>query len=157
MAIKIIKHGQKPKFNKTCPNCGCEFEYEMEDLQVESNWSLTSCSYPTRRRRVVICPECGEKLYHDTIVDDIYPTWPNVVYCNDNKTSTGYLDCATCPNRPNPDKPTIGDSPCTWCPKMQPYCTTTTSTGIDFNNTTSYTGIKVETPNIPGNYTTEEK
>ena len=71
MAIKVIKHGEKPKFKKTCPNCGCEFEYEMEDLQTESNWSLTSLSYtyPPRKRRIVICPDCGERLYHDTIID----------------------------------------------------------------------------------------
>ena len=51
MAIKVIKHGEKPKFKKTCPNCGCEFEYEMEDLQTEPNWSLTSglsYTYPPR-------------------------------------------------------------------------------------------------------------
>lgn len=29
--IEVIKHG-KTKFATTCPNCGCEFIYEIEDV-----------------------------------------------------------------------------------------------------------------------------
>lgn len=32
MAIKIIKQGKQTKFMKICPDCGCEFEYEQEDV-----------------------------------------------------------------------------------------------------------------------------
>ena len=127
MAIKVIKHGQKPKFKKTCPNCGCVFEHEIEDLQIEQNWSLNSYTYPAHKKRVVVCPDCGEKIYHDSIIDDIYPTYPNVVYCN-TPTYTGALDCDKCPNKPDPNKIVIGDTPCTWCKKNMPYCTITGDT-----------------------------
>lgn len=35
MAIKIIKDGKMTKFKKTCPDCGCEFEYEASDLSAD--------------------------------------------------------------------------------------------------------------------------
>ena len=146
MAIKVIKHGQKPKFKKTCPNCGCVFEYEYEDLQVDFDWYLHSYTYPPRKRRNIICPDCGEKIYHDTIIDEInYPTWPNITWT----ATTNWPDCDKCPNRPDPNKPaTVGDTPCTWCPKMRPSCT----------STVTYSGGETKaTINIPGNYTTEEK
>ena len=153
MAIKVIKHGEKPKFKKTCPNCGCVFEYEVEDLQIEPNWSLNSWNYPAHKKRVVICPDCGEKIYHDTIVDEIYPTYPNVIYCNDNLS----LDCDKCPNKPDPLHPVFGDSPCTWCSKMQPYCTgTTTLEGKNLNtdvkiDTSLYAGTSVDYSNVLAN------
>jgi len=133
MAIKIIKHGQKPKFTKVCPHCGCEFEYEFEDLRVESNLSLNTCSYPPYKKRVVVCPDCGEKLYHDSIVDPDW-TYPNVIYTNTNGLGTADLDCDKCPNKPDfkNGKYVVGDTPCTWCPKMQPYCTVT-STSATYN------------------------
>jgi RNA polymerase subunit RPABC4/transcription elongation factor Spt4 len=37
---KIIKHGQKKEMRTTCPNCGCEFSYEWEDV------ITTEKSYP---------------------------------------------------------------------------------------------------------------
>jgi len=158
MAIKVITHGKKPKFKKICSNCGCEFEYEQEDIVTDYNWNLT-LSYPRRIKRVIICPDCGERLLHDIVVDqDWYP--PIVTY---NNLST-WPDCATCPNRPDPNKlAQVGDTPCTWCIKNRPYCTTGTIsvtndsnknikvTGgvntqkLDFNNLhayTSYTDIK---------------
>lgn len=123
MAIKVIKHGKKPKFKKTCLNCGCEFEYEQEDLVTDYNWNLTgtSLSYPRRIRRVIICPDCGERLLHDMVIDqDWYP--PTITYTTNLST---WPDCATCPNRPDPNKPAqVGDTPCTWCIKNRPYCTT---------------------------------
>ena len=146
MAIKVIKHGEKPKFKKTCLNCGCEFEYELEDLVTDSNWNLTgtTLSYPRRIRRVVICPDCGERLLHDMVVDpDWYP--PTVTYSTNLGT---WPDCATCPNKPDPNKPAqVGDTPCTWCIKNRPYC----SSG------TTYTDGNAETPNINGSFTTNIK
>ena len=74
MAIKVIKHGKKPVFKKVCPNCGCEFEYEQEDIKTEYNWSLgeLTWNYPRYVKRIIICPDCGEKLVHDSIID---PNW----------------------------------------------------------------------------------
>lgn len=48
MARKIIKPGLK-KFRAICPKCGCEFEYELEDISVL--WSVT-------------CPECHNSMLH---------------------------------------------------------------------------------------------
>ena len=52
MAIKVIKHGAKV-FKAICPICGCEFEYEYEDLRRE-------CGFV----KFVMCPDCGEMIYH---------------------------------------------------------------------------------------------
>ena len=41
MAIKIIKQGKVTKFTKTCPDCGCEFEYEASDLSTDYSVCLT--------------------------------------------------------------------------------------------------------------------
>lgn len=110
MAIKILKHGKK-NFITVCPECGCKFEYETEDLEIDHSICLTS--YPVRYNRVVACPECGKKIYHDTFVE--VPKSVTVALTPHSDT-----DCVTCPNRSDPDHPTVGDSPCTFCSKMQP-------------------------------------
>lgn len=111
MAIKILKHGKK-NFITTCPGCGCKFEYEPEDLEIDRSICLTS--YPVQYNRVVKCPECGRKIYHDTFVE----VQKSVTVALTPHPVT--LDCETCPSRPDPDHPTVGDSPCSFCPKMQP-------------------------------------
>ena len=93
--IKVIKHGKKPKFTKTCPHCGCEFEYEIEDLKTDYNICLTS--YPGQYRRYILCPDCGERIEHDTIMES-YPQMPKVIYCNDNKLDVTD-PCEGCPNK----------------------------------------------------------
>lgn len=50
MAIKIIEKGKIEKFTKTCPNCGCKFEYEQGDV---------------KNGTYVICPCCGKYLSHN--------------------------------------------------------------------------------------------
>jgi len=47
--------------------------------------------------------------------------WPNTIKINEGWAD---LDCETCPSNPkfNPLGIQVGDSPCTWCPKMQPKC-----------------------------------
>ena len=115
MAIKIIKQGKQTKFTKICPDCGCEFEYEQEDVKVDSSVCLTS--YPAQYRTYVICPCCGKHLNHGYISS--YIVNPNVIYTD--MTSTGFknLSCDTCPNRPDPRKTVAGDSPCDWCIKTK--------------------------------------
>lgn len=51
--IKIIKEGQ---LYAICPKCGCEFEYEREDLSTIIGYGC-SLSY-------VPCPCCGERIIH---------------------------------------------------------------------------------------------
>jgi len=136
MAIKVIKHGET-KFKITCPVCGCEFEYEFEDLATQ---------YGIIKQ--VKCPDCGEWLTHK----DTYPTYPNYpnwpkpgepIPCSPSDPITKpYItwespyvggwdgdqpyDCNKCINKPDPNKPIqAGDTPCTWCKKNLPHCSCT--------------------------------
>ena len=118
MAIRIIKEGKITKFTKTCPDCGCEFEYEAEDLQTD--YSLCLTTYPCKFSQYVVCPCCGKHLFHGYISEDPV-RYPNIVY-----TTTGSYDmpdCDKCINKPDPAHLVVGDTPCTWCKKNQPYCT----------------------------------
>ena len=117
MAIRIIKEGKKTKFTKTCPDCGCEFEYEVEDLHTDSSICLTT--YPCQFSQYVICPCCGKHLFHGYTTESPF-TFPNVIYTTNNLDT---LDCEKCINKPDPLHPVAGDTPCTWCRKNQPYCT----------------------------------
>ena len=120
MAIKIIKEGKVTKFTKTCPDCGCEFEYETEDLHTDYSICLTT--YPCQYNTYVICPCCGRHIHHGTTQAKDF-TYPNIIYTN-NKSDIFELDCDKCPNKPDfkNGRPIIGDSPCTWCRKNQFYC-----------------------------------
>ena len=115
MAIKIIKEGKITKFRKTCPDCGCEFEYEASDLATDYSECLTT--YPPRYNTYVACPCCGKHLHHGYKETTGY-SYP-VTYTT---TATSWPDCDTCPNKPDPNKLVVGDTPCTWCKKIQPYC-----------------------------------
>ena len=114
MAIKILKHGKKQKFTKTCPDCGCEFEYEIEDLKTDYSICLTS--YPGRYNRYVLCPECGFKIIHDTIMNEM-PRPLDIIYTNNTDP------CEGCINKDGPKdafgNPVAGDSPCQWCPNSK--------------------------------------
>ena len=100
MAIKIIEEGKIRKFTKTCPNCGCKFEYEQGDV------------YGT----YVICPCCGKHLPHNSYI--AYYNNSYIKYISPEKrTIVAY--CDNCPNKPDPKNVTTGDSPCDWCIKRQ--------------------------------------
>ena len=119
MAIKIIKDGKIAKFRKTCPDCGCEFEYEASDLSADCGVCLTT--YPPKYNTYVVCPCCGKRIHHGTTEAAGLTTASPKIYYTD--TSMQYAhDCDKCPNRPDPSKITVGDTPCTWCKKRQPYC-----------------------------------
>ena len=126
MSIKIIKEGKLTKFTKTCPDCGCEFEYDTTDLHTDYSICLTS--YPAQYNTYVICPCCGKHIYHGTTRDDNWPNQPKIWYTNTGMTYGEWLDCDKCPNKPDPLHPVVGDTPCTWCKKNQPYCTDYTVT-----------------------------
>lgn len=58
--MKIIKHG---KVNRvvTC-NCGCEFEFDMGDINIECYLTYNSTN-GQEQKNYVICPDCGAKIY----------------------------------------------------------------------------------------------
>lgn len=135
--IKVIKHRDKT-FKTTCPICGCEFEYEGEDIREGGELELLKGSY------FVECPECGKPVIHPEFTL-IYPHYPNITWdinkevaplnpyrpYRQNPYATfdigDNLNCGECPNKPDPSNPVVGDTPCTWCRKNQPYCSTCTS------------------------------
>lgn len=123
MAIKIIKDGKQTRFTKICPDCGCEFEYEQEDVKVDYSCCLTCflTTYPPKYNTYIVCPRCGKRIRHGTTeAADLTIASPKIYYTD---TSMQYAhDCVECPNRPDPNKITVGDTPCTWCKKRQPYC-----------------------------------
>ena len=100
MTIKIIKEGKTGKFTKTCPNCGCEFEYEQEDV------------YGT----YVICPCCGKHLHHNS-----YIAYYNNLHINYIPPEKRFIvsNCDNYPNKPDPKNVVTGDSPCDWYIKRQ--------------------------------------
>ena len=116
MAIKIIKEGKITKFRKTCPDCGCEFEYEASDLATDYPECLTT--YPPKYNTYVVCPCCGKHLHHG-YTTPASSSYPNITYTT---TATSWPDCDTCQFKPDPNKVVVGDTPCTWCKKKQPYC-----------------------------------
>lgn len=63
--IKIIKEGKITRFKKTCPDCGCEFEYETSDLIPDYSVCLTT--FPSQYSTYVICPCCGKHIRHGVI------------------------------------------------------------------------------------------
>lgn len=108
MAIKIIKQGKQTKFTKICPDCGCEFEYEQEDVKVDHSCCLTT--YPPKYNTYAVCPCCGKHLHHgytETIDYSCY-SYPDVTYAT---TSTLPADCDKCPDKQDPAKIVVGYNP----------------------------------------------
>ncbi len=108
--ITVIKHG-KETFKAVCPICGCEFTYQSEDLKED-------CFH----NHYVDCPDCKQVVIHEYEDKKKDITWGKDLPLVTN--SLNWPDCDKCPNKPNSDKPIIGDSPCALCKKMQPYCYT---------------------------------
>lgn len=118
MAIRIIKEGKPTKFTKVCPDCGCEFEYDLTDLHTDYSICLTT--YPGQYNTYVICPCCGRHIHHGTAMAE---DWPGTKIWYTTTNSYEMPDCDKCINKPDPNKVVVGDTPCTWCKKNQPYCT----------------------------------
>ena len=161
MAIKIIKEGKIKKFRKTCPDCGCEFEYEASDLSTDYSVCLTT--YPPKYTTYIVCPCCRKHLHHGytTTTTTTISSYPNTTYTT---TATSWPDCDTCPFKPDPNKVVVGDTPCTRCKKRQPYCVsdgiicTSASTSYTVNpkdfNVSTYTTSSYTSPDFTANYTT---
>jgi len=176
--INVIKHG-KETFKAVCPICGCEFTYQAEDLKED-------CFH----NHYVDCPDCKQAVPHVYELKKKEIIWDSVP---DNKKDKWFYietplvspfidwpDCDKCPNRPDPSKPAqVGDTPCTWCKKNQPYCytgdvfpkdykggeykATCFSGPYKYTNTDGHVDVSYVTPynkeavNLDTNYTTDIK
>ncbi len=127
--IKIIKSGKK-EFHTTCPNCGCEFTYEMEDLSGKNYDYIGVSNY-------VKCPECGTPISHLTINTTPTPK-PIDIYYKDTVTDNMQSNnpCANCSyiKELMTDHVYVGDTPCTWCefnPLKVTYTTVCTATNTN--------------------------
>ena len=65
MAKHIINEGAKV-FTTTCPICGCEFSYEIEDLELSLG------------EQIVRCPSCDRSVPHKN--HNVIWKKPNIVY-----------------------------------------------------------------------------
>ena len=148
MAIKIIKDGKK-EFYITCPSCGCEFIYGLNDLKRGTVYST------------IKCPCCGDEIVHSntgkefaqgifvspksnindattdpSIKDNMVWETPEYKKLLENiKQQPSYIDCnksvspcETCSyyQRLRGGEVYVGDSPCQWCQK-NPYKVTCTA------------------------------
>ena len=120
--IEILKPGQT-KFTATCNNCGCEFTYELEDVDIDKS---------------VLCPCCKNKIYHEGKPN--YPYWPNgirgipstieITPLKSTELTSAGDPCENCDwhkKMLTSKEPYIGDSPCQWC-QHYPYKITCVST-----------------------------
>ena len=163
MAIKIIKH-RKETFKAVCPICRCEFSYQSEDLKEDRF-----------HNHYVECPDCKQTVSHEyepknksITLTKCSPAVDYKLNCpyspNTTWTAATWPDCDTCPNKPDPNKLVVDDTPCTWCKKNQPYCISDIKCASeshivnpkDFNAAT-YTTSSYTTSDFTANYTAVPK
>lgn len=134
--IKIIKSGKK-EFHTACPCCGCEFTYEVEDLN--------GTDY-------VNCPECNARISHlardlkplEVIYEDggtIQPSSPFIAPLIKAKDNNQFDNpCRTCSyyQRLKAGEIYVGDTPCTWC-QYNPYRVTCNTVNTSTNTNTDVT------------------
>ena len=165
---EIIKHGIA-KFKITCPICGCEFTYERTDVE----------RFPGQKPKVK-CPDCEEWIPHKTFAETteivfkkslpdteeaknkmFYVDYEHPTTIWDLYSSRFYASCENCQYfrqlKENPNlTPLVGDTPCTWCPKMQPYCTINSMSSTDLRFTTGANHIPPESPVYTSNTDSKE-
>ncbi len=128
--IKIIKSGKK-EFHTTCPCCGCEFTYEIEDLH-ETDY--------------VNCPECNADVPHlsrdllEMIYKDSDTIKPPTPFIAPQIKATDNNPCANCNyiKKIVADHLYVGDVPCTWC-EYNPFKVTCTNVYTATNTNTNVT------------------
>ena len=148
MAIKIVKPGQT-EFNGFCDRCGCQFTYELSDLNLTGT---------------VNCPTCNKTFYHPSRTFDTnkqgsfdYLNWPpEPIPCT---TTTDPCAGCTWKERLERDGIYIGDTPCQWCNKNKFNSTTAVTTIEQYINPDckSFYGASCSTSsvnNITGTYAT---
>ena len=160
--IVIKKEGKKLKKYKiiytiTCPDCGCEFECELDDFK--------SIERRIDGDKVIECPWCHKEIHTkdlkdiktreeeiieptpiNTPINPDYDLWKHGDSLNWGRYPDPKLKdpCETCPNRFGPrdglGNPTVGDSPCQWCPNYKWKVTYKT-----YNTCSDYSNFKYST------------
>ena len=120
MAVKVIKPGMT-EFCGFCDRCGCEFSYELVDIQLTGKTN---------------CPTCGKDYYHPTRCPELLKDTNYPLQFSDPSINTDKDPCANCDWLKELMKKGsyIGDSPCTWCTKnkfIASECATTASTACN--------------------------
>lgn len=147
--IKIIKSGKK-EFHTTCSCCGCEFTYEIEDL---NGTDYDGQGY-------VKCPECGAIISHlmrdikplEMIYEDggtIKPSTPFIapqIKATDNMQFNN--PCGNCDfyKQLMSGQIYVGDPPCTWC-EHNPLKVTCTNV---YTATNTNTNVTIDTGKTEG-------
>lgn len=125
--IKIIKSGKK-EFHTTCPCCGCEFTYEIEDLNGTDYVNCPECNALVSH--LMREPNPIEIFYKDNVKDNMRSNNPCANCDYTKKLATGQIY--------------VGDSPCTWC-QYNPFRITCTSVNTA---TSTNTGVVVDSSKI---------
>lgn len=146
--IKIIKKGKK-NFTTTCLDCGCEFSYELSDLQENI------------AGKIVKCPCCDKEIIHKESISQVAipksntgnsassdPTkvWDNMAYQSPETlelreklaqqiTKKYTIPCLSCwwYKQALMEQIRVGDSPCEWCQYNNFKITCTSMGGSDGN------------------------
>ena len=109
--IKIIKEGHK-QFRDTCFKCGCEYIYELEDIDKD----------------YVKCPQCGTKNAHMPYNAILPPPTPYIGQMAVPLDVQYGNPCANCSytKKLATGQVYVGDTPCTWCEHnpLRVTCTT---------------------------------
>lgn len=75
--MEILEHGiYYNECNEITCSCGCKFRYEIQDICTDNTLILTS--NPPQYNRYVRCPECGARIYLNTVKQSV--TIPMVGY-----------------------------------------------------------------------------
>lgn len=59
MAVKIIKNGELPMIGKKCECCGCEFKFDLREVD---GYNLNKCEYSPYTLYFIRCPYCGMEI-----------------------------------------------------------------------------------------------
>lgn len=136
--IKIIKEGHK-QYRNTCFKCGCEYTYELEDVDTK-----TDC---------VKCPRCGANNVHlpraNAIPSEPTPYIGQITMPSDVKDNNQFNNpCGNCDfyKQLMSGQIYVGDSPCTWC-EHNPLKITCTNV---YTATNTNTNVTIDTGKTEG-------
>ena len=103
-----------------------KIEFTLEELQALLDEVAHEAQKPTVEP-LTAGPLTAGPYPEDPYITTPYITTPWQVPKAITYTNPG-PDCETCPNRPDPNKIVIGDTPCTWCEKNRITCTSSPDT-----------------------------